>query len=263
MLLRNVFTKTLRDQGRALVVWAFYLAAVVALYSSLYPSISGSLTSTTKGFSNTLKVAFSLQDLGSPAGYLASTAFALLGPLLVIAFAVIFGAKAIAGEEESGIVDLLLAHPVSRAGLALQRSGALAVGLAVLGLAVFVALLVASGPADLHLPAGNLAAMSLHLALLGACFGSLALGVGAATGRRVVAVSVAGGAAALAYLANAFLSQIDGLHWLKDVSPFNWYSGGQPLEHGLQAGHAALLLGVSVLAVAAGIVRFRQRDVGV
>ncbi|WP_369412185.1 ABC transporter permease subunit [Nocardia sputi] len=40
-------------------------------------------------------------------------------PLLAMFFGVTFGARAIAGDEESGYLDLLLAYPVSRTGLAL------------------------------------------------------------------------------------------------------------------------------------------------
>src|SRR3954454_22361164 len=113
-MLRSGFTKTLHDQRRALVGWALGVAWVTVLYSSLYPAIHGSLASATKGYPEALQQAFSLQDVATPAGYLSSTVFALLGPLLVIVYAVSAGTRAVAGDEESGVLDLLLAHPLSR-----------------------------------------------------------------------------------------------------------------------------------------------------
>jgi hypothetical protein len=54
------------------------------------------------------------QALGNdttPAGYLQGTLFALLGPLLLVMMAVTTGARAIAGDEEAGTLDLVLAQP--------------------------------------------------------------------------------------------------------------------------------------------------------
>ena len=53
-------------------------------------------------------------DLASPAGYLNSQIYALLAPLLLLIFSIGGGAGAVAGEEERGTLDLLLAHPVRR-----------------------------------------------------------------------------------------------------------------------------------------------------
>ncbi len=55
--------------------------------------------------------------------------FGLMLPLLAMIHGIATGSRAIAGEEESGQLDLLLAHPVTRTALALQPFGALATGL--------------------------------------------------------------------------------------------------------------------------------------
>jgi ABC-2 type transport system permease protein len=73
----------------------------------------------------------------SPTGYLQGTLFALLGPLLAVMMAVAAGARAIAGDEEAGTLELLLAHPVSRTRLLLERFGALAAAVILLRLVVW------------------------------------------------------------------------------------------------------------------------------
>src|SRR5262249_20578027 len=102
----------------------------------------------------------------------------------------------------------------------------------VLGAATLLALLVASGPAELGIATGNLAAMALQLVLLGVCLGGLALAVGATTGSRGPAFAVTAGVAVLGYFAHQLAAQQDATAWLQRLSPFFYYGGGQPLGTG-------------------------------
>ena len=65
-------------------------------------------------------------DIASPAGYLNSQVYALMAPLVLLIFAIGAGAGAVAGEEERGTLDLLLAHPLRRRDYVVQRFLALA-----------------------------------------------------------------------------------------------------------------------------------------
>ncbi len=262
-MLRNVFTKTLWDARRSLPAWALGLAGISLMYASLYPSIRKTGNAMLANYPQALREALNLQDIASPAGYLSTTVFGVLVPLLTILFSVAAGTRVIAGEEEAGTLDLLLAHPVGRTRVVVQRFAAIAVFLAVLASAVLLALLAVSGPVELDIPLGNLAAMVTHLALLGLCFAAFALALGAATGRRALVIAASAVVGAVSYLGNTFAPQVEGLEWLRDVSPFHYYSGGEPLRHGLQFADAGILLAVSLVLVAAGTFVFNRRDVGV
>jgi ABC-2 type transport system permease protein len=236
------------------------------MYASFWPTIGGNadLLKAMDSYPESLKEAFHMQDLTNPASYLGSSVFGLLIPLLVAVFAIAYGVKSIATDEEAGTLDLTLAHPVGRVTLALQRVAAIAAGLAIVCAAVFLAMLGLRGPADLSaVTVGEFFAICAQLALFGLVFASLAYAVGAATGRRSLALSVSAAAAVVAYLADSFFVQIDSLKWTERLSPFQWYLGGEPLKNGLQWGDSALLLAVSVILVAIGTWRFHQRDIAV
>jgi ABC-2 type transport system permease protein len=74
---------------------------------------------------------------------------------------------------------------------------------------------------------------------------------------------VSAAVAVVAYLASGVFPQVEGLAWTRDVSPWHWYVGGDPLANGVQAGGALLLLGATVVLVAAGTWAFNRRDVAV
>jgi ABC-2 type transport system permease protein len=125
------------------------------------------------------------------------------------------------------------------------------------------AILVLRGPIDLDMPLGHIAAASLNLALMSLLFGALAILVGAIAGRRGLATSITAAAAVVAYLANGLAPQVDALAWLQNVSPFFWSDPTGTLRDGINPTNTLLLGGVAVGFVAAAVVAFNRRDVGV
>lgn len=261
----DVLTKALWDQRRGIVGWAVGIAAVGVMYAAFYPLINNaSMQQAIQSYPSILLDAMGFGDMFSPAGYLGATTFGLIGPLLMIVFATAWGQRAIAGEEESGRLDLVLAHPVSRWSVLAQRALAGLIALALVGLALFVALIVLSGLGEFDsLDVGNMAAACVQLVLLGTLFGALALGVGAATGRRGLAIGAVAIVGVIGYFGNTLGPANDLTAWLRDVSPFHYYSGSEPLRNGLPAIDALVLLVAAVVLVAAGGFVFNRRDVAV
>jgi beta-exotoxin I transport system permease protein len=264
-MLRSVFGKTLWDQRRSLLGWAIGITAVGAFYASFYPLVNTpEMIQALESYPSGMLEALGMTDATSVPGYLGSTTFGLLGPTLVIVFAAAIGGSAIAGEEESGRLDLTLAHPVSRWSVLMQRFAA--IGVAMLGVCLVLAavLLAISGPFGLgEVAPANMVAASVQLAAFGVLFGGLALAAGAATGRRSVAFALVAIVGVVGYFGNNLGPTIEGLGWLRDVSPYRYFSGGEPLRNGFQLADTMVLLAVSVLLVAIGGLRFDRRDVAV
>ena len=254
----------LRRTRRGLVGWALALAAVSAVYVSFYPAIGAEqLESMIDVLPPELAQAMGYDRLGSAAGYVTATVYALLGMALLAVFAIGAGARAVAGEEESGLLELDAAGPVTRAALVDGRALALVLRVAVLvvGLSVVTAALVAAN--DLDITLAGLAAGGLHLGLLTAAYGLVALAVGAVTGRRTVAVAAGAGLAVAGYVADAIAGVVADAAWLADVSPFAWSIGGDPLVAGVDAGAVARLCALGAVAWLIGRWRIGRRDLGV
>jgi len=264
-MLRNVFTKTLWDQRRGLLAAVIGVTAVGVLYASFYPVINTpAMRDAMAAFPPAFLDAMGIADMTSPAGYLGSTSFGLLGPILIIIVGAALGATAIAGEEEAGRLDLTLAHPVSRWSVLIQRFAAMVVGLALACLGLALALVAISVPAELTaIPMANLFAAALHMSLLGTFFGALAMAVGAASGRRAWAFTAVAVIGVAAFLGNNLGPSVDWLAWTRDISPFHYYSGGQPLINGVQPADLTVLTIASLAMVALGGLVFDRRDVAV
>ncbi|OLT31687.1 ABC transporter permease [Actinomadura sp. CNU-125] len=253
----NMFSKTLYDNRRVFAVWALATGALATMYAAFYPQ----MTADTAASVPDAMSGFGLDDMSSAAGYLQGPVFGLLVPLLAVFYGAATGARMISADEESGHLDLLLAHPVGRIRLLLQRFAALAVGAVVIAAAVLAGLLAVRTSAGLGtVSAGEFAAQAVQLALLTLLFGALATGLGAATGRgRATVFGVTAGIGVAAYAVNGFAPQI-GADRLRELTPFHYYIGGEPLKNGLRPVDAAVLAAATLLVMAVGAWRFTRRD---
>lgn len=254
---------TLRVGRRGTLGWILGIAAMTTLYAASFSSIGRAKSAAINGYPESLRKALDLQDLSTAPGYLASTVFGIPLILLVTIYAINSATRSIAGDEDAGTLDLVLAYPVSRIGLVLTRSACSAAVMGVLGAVVLAVLCAVRGPAGLHIGVGPLAATTLTWVLLGWAIGGVAMLVSAVSGRRSMTLAVSAAIALFAYLADSFLPLIAHLGWLRDVSPYGWFTSGTPLRNGLQPGQCALLLGTAVVATALAAIAFERRDVHV
>ena len=117
-------------------------------------------------------------DITSPAGYLNSQIYAVMAPIVLLIFAIGAGAGAVAGEEERGTLDFLLAHPLRRRDYVVQRFLALTALVAALAGVLLATVWLTSLLVDLEIGLDRLAAASLSVGLLALFFGTVALAAG-------------------------------------------------------------------------------------
>lgn len=247
---------SLRADRRGLLSWSVGLVVLMALYAAVYPSVrdSPAFEDVLAGLPASLRQLFTAGgDLGTGAGYLTTELLAATGPALLLVFAISHGAAAVAGEEDRGTLVLLLAAPVARHRLLVEKAAALGAELLLLVTVLGGAVVVLGGAVRLGLPVAHVAAAMLHLGLLAAVFGALALLVGAAGGSLTVSRAVPAALAVAAYLLNGLAPLVHAPGWVHRLSPFAQYLGHDPLRRGAawpSVGVAVLEVGV-LLAVAA------------
>lgn len=263
--LRSVFGKAVHDHWPALAGWVAGVAAFVALYVSLYPgyrtsTMEQALESLPEGMLDTV----GMTALTTPEGYLQGTVFGLMAPLLFLVFAAGRAGRSLPGAEEDGTLELLLAYPVTRTRLLLERFAALSAQLVALGLVVFLLIAVLAPAVDLDAVAlGGLAAAVTGLVLLGVWFAALATAAGALTGRRLVVLGVTTATAVLGLLANTVTPRIGALAWTEYLSPFHYASGNDPLVNGVSVGNLAVLAVTAAALLALAVWSFDRRDLRV
>ncbi len=262
MMLRNVFLKTLHDQARMFLWWAIGFVATSLIYVASYKTYAdtGMLE---MELPESLGILMGAMDFATPDGYLNTVYFTLIGAALVVIFALVIGARAIAGDEESGMLDLFLAYPVSRTGFVLQRFAALATAVGMASIVIFAAITVSARISEMGIPLVNIAAACTGLGLLGMVIGAVALCIGALTGRTGLALGVTAGVALAGFLANNMAPMFVGMEPLQKLSPYYYYLNSNPIRNGFDVAGFSVLIAAILLLLGLSIWGINRRDLAV
>ena len=257
-----IFRRWLIDGWRGLIGWALGCAAVVGLYLPLYPAMrSPELLSLLDSLPPELVRTLGYDDITTGSGYVQATFFGLIGFVLIAIAATGWGAAAIGGAEESGRLELVLSHAVGRARYTLESALALLVKLIALGAVVWGLIWVLDEPAELDLDAAGLLAVTLAWMGIGALCATVALAVGALSGRRLWSIGAGAAVAVAGYVLQAVANNSEELDRLRMLSPYEWAYGANPLAAGFDGGGLALLWGGSALFTLVAVIALSRRDV--
>jgi ABC-2 type transport system permease protein len=237
-------------------VWAAVgLIAVMLVVGALFPAVGHTIgkLNVPSSVANLLGGA----DYGTITGWFRSEIAAVYAPLVIGALAITGASAAIAGEEEDGILALVLAHPILRSRLVLAKAAAIALLVAIVAFAVWIGLILGVAVGGGGISLAHMTALAVQLAFFGFATGAVALALGAGTGSRSLAN---GGAAAVGWLVNGFAPLVSSIAWLKYLSLFYYYAGHDPLTRGVGVAGLVVLGVVALVLTAAAVLAFDRRD---
>jgi ABC-2 type transport system permease protein len=260
----DVARQGLRDGRRVIAGWTVAWLALVGLYLASWPAVRHNGETYDKIVRDLPAALRALVGgaggLSTPAGYLTAELLSITGPLLMVAMGVLQGSRAVAGEEESGSLELLLAQPVTRTRVLLEKVLAAAAAIVLVQLVAGLVLFLLGHLVDLGLGLGACLSATGMLALLGLEALALAACVAAFIGSVGRSRAIAGGVALAAFLLHALGPSIPGLHAAQRFSPFATVVGSDPFRHTPPATSVLALVVPAILLVLLGVLAFRSRD---
>ena len=265
-MLDNVFLKSLREQRVALLWWTVGIIALCVLTISFYPSFKNSqgLTEFFEQAPEWMKALIGdMAELTTPAGYLDGRLFFMMAPVLFLIFAISRGSGAIAGEEQSGTLDLLLSNPLPRWRVLLEKAGSMVAATLALGAAFWIGLSLGALIVGMDISYLRLAEGTFSCVLLGLIFGAIARALGCAMGRRAPAVGIAAALAVGAFFLNSLVPLAKSLEGWSKLSPFYYYIEAEPLKNGLNWAHAGVLIAATLFFIGLAVFLFERRDITV
>jgi ABC-2 type transport system permease protein len=274
----QIYHRWLRDRRRSTMVWSLSIAAVSVVTAAFFSSLGQTLgenTDPNSAMSTMLGLGDGI-DPRTPVGFLWAANYSNQLPWLLMAFAIALGTAAIAGDESDGTLEYLLSKPVTRSAVAIARAAGMVTILLIASVVNLVAVFATAPLFDLtgsttitepdgstvtaagvtfgDLVVGGLSAMSVALGS-----GAIAYFVGAAVGRRGIALGVASGVAVGGYVMYTMANTTGDLEWLTWFSPWRWFIDDAMMVNGLTA-DVLWPVGLTVIAVLAGWQLFLRRD---
>jgi ABC-2 type transport system permease protein len=263
----TIFSNALSRFRGQILGWGLSLAALCLYMARFYDTIAAQKEEYMKfvdAFPKEMMAFFGGSDameMFTPSGFLNIEFFSYM-PIIIGIFAILAGSGMLAGDEESGTMDLILAHPISRSALFVGR--ALAALVATIGIlaicwAGFVIGLPGSG---LNLTAFEIGRPFFSLFATLILFGTMALVLSMLLPSRKMAAMTSGILMVASFFITALARLDENLETLAKISPLNYYQGGMAIDE-MKWGWVIGLLGFSVLFVLIAWWRFEHRDIRV
>lgn len=186
-------------------------------------------------------------------------------PLIIGLWSVVALAGTLAGEAARGTLEVVLATPISRRALALQKYAGHVLGIA--AACLMTVLLAWLGSRIVGVLPGDEIGLGVALAefalvgLVALFAGSIAFALAPLLGR---AVAAGVGATYLfgSYLVNAYAGLVPGFEYLRPLSIFRWTEHHRPMAGVSDWPVMAVVLGCVVALAITGVVLFERRDLG-
>jgi ABC-2 type transport system permease protein len=177
--------------------------------------------------------------------------------LLLLALFAIFEVNAWVADDAEGRLEAVLAQPVSRARVALERMGSLGLGATLIALTGALVVWITTRQVGIDLTPDRFAVGSVLMILVPLAFG--AIGSAIASWRPRVAVPLLVVVAVVSYLTLTFAPLFEWPAWVARTSIFALY--GEPIARPVDWPGILLLAAISMAGTLAALLLFERRDV--
>lgn len=259
-----IFKNTISTRKTSTFVWALSMGLFGFLFTAMHQNFAGNITQFADTFPEGLSAFIGDIALAAePAGFLGVELYGLFLPMVLAVVGLGFGASAIGREEEAGTLEVLLASPISRSRIIMQKFAAIKTSLFIIAAATWVAIAIGSVLFVFNVDLFHVALASLSAFLLGLIYATAALCAQSITGKRGIGIGFGAGLLAITYFADIVSKLIESLSFLKYVSPFYYFDVSNVLFGKGSLSNFIILATISIVFYLIAHTAFVQRDTGV
>jgi ABC-2 type transport system permease protein len=262
-IMLNLLKHEIQSRLGAIVGWGIGLALFGAMYTSIFPEVADEMAALAD---LSIYQAMGI-ELGSFEGYIGSTVVLFI-PIILGVYAIITSTQTLAGEEDGGTLELVLAMPMHRWQIVSTK----AIGV---GVACFFALVIAGIGNALVLNVikasteVDITPLQLFVAVLNGwpitlAFLMMGLFLGAYLPSRRIAALVLTVVFIASYFGENMAGLVESLDPIKPLSLFTYFDSSETVfSEGVQASDVLILLGVAAVFFALALLSFQRRNVTV
>ena len=260
---RTLFAHTWRSQRTKLLI----VCVAIAAWSTFLPVIYQSFGAQMKALVDSGVIPKQLTNFGGGDVFSLAGAIALgyvhpISIILVSIFAIGFSTSAVAGERQRGTLEVLLARPLSRAGLYVTLVAAVLLFIALVLVAASIGTIVGSAIVGVlsELSIERLPLLWLNGMLLWGGFAMIGLAASVSFDRLSPALGITVAIVIVSYFLDILGSLWPDAAGLQPYSLFHYLTARDILNGVVSAGGFVLLGVVGAVAIAVALVVFPRRD---
>ncbi|MEA3438666.1 MAG: ABC transporter permease subunit [Chloroflexota bacterium] len=262
----RLLLQELRSRRNGIIGWAIGLSLLPAIYVAIYPQFADDLAGMQEILDLEIYKAMGM-NFGTFEDWLASTIINLV-PIILAIYAVLDGTGTLAGEEDSGKLEIIVVLPIPRWQIvtvkAIAHGIALFLILLIVDIVTTIVFLGIENDIETSLAAWDVFWSLLYLWPIVMAFGMISLFLGTFTPSRRIAALIATVVVIVSYFGNNLSSQVSTLESLKPFFLYNYLDATATLwVDGPQVNNVLVLLGVALVSFLLAVVFFQQRDITV
>jgi ABC-2 type transport system permease protein len=263
----NLLLQELRFRRNAIIGWAIGLCFLPVVYLGAYPQFAHELDNMQSIMELDIYKAMGMEGFATFEDWIASTVINIV-PILLAIYAVIDGTGTLAGEEDNGRLELIIALPIPRWQIVTVKAIAHAVALVLILLTVAIATTVVflsiKSQVETTLVALDVFWSVLYAWPLVMAFGMISLFLGTFSPRRRIGALIATVVVIVSYFGSNLAGQVAALSSLEPLFLYTYLDATAGLfETGPRASDLLTLLGVALVAFLLAVVFFGRRDITV
>jgi len=262
----RLLLQELRFRRNAIIGWAIGLTFLPAIYVGSYPLFEAELAGMEAILDLEIYQAMGM-SFGTFEDWIASTVINIV-PILVAIYAVIDGTGTLAGEEEAGKLELIVALPIPRWQVvtvkAIAHGIALFLILLLVAISTTIVFLAIEGQVESSLVWTDIIWSLLYTWPIVVVVGMISLFLGAFAPRRRTASLIAAVVVIVSYFGSNLSSQVSTLESIQPLFLFHYLDSTADLfVTGPQTSDILVLLGVALVSFALALIFFQIRDITV
>ncbi|MBP7018178.1 ABC transporter permease subunit [Candidatus Saccharibacteria bacterium] len=261
---RIIFGKAIWDRKISIAVTCLVMFIFALMFAALHVDSASKITLLADSYPEALSAVFGDIAAGaSPEGFLNLELYSLFLPFTLAITGIVFAVNAIGKEEESGTLELLLASPISRSKIIIEKLTAIKLTLLVISFSAWIGVLVGKHLFVFDANLAQVALASLSVYLLGLTYAMVAFAGQSITGKRSAGIGLGAGLLTLTYFADIVSKLVDNLDNLKYVSPFYYMDMEKVINGNGKLINFVIMIGLSVVFYMIAHIAFINRDTGI
>lgn len=258
-LLGSVLAKAVRDWLLWTVIAIVTLVAIAAMYVGIMSTAGDAYIAMMEDFPEALSNIYGTQD-GTAAGMAMAAMYEVMGPLVLLTYAIGLGSSAAVGEEEARTLPILLSSPLRRRSILVAKTVVAAVGAVIITASMWLAMVLFTTIVGMDTSRYDIFGASVQLLGMVFLFGALSLGIAAWRGSSGLGIAAAAGVAVFSYFVTTLLPVVEELADVTRFTPWYLYSGAHAIYDGIDPSLLVVAVVLAAGLLGMGMYTLDRRD---
>ncbi len=262
-MFKTVTTKSLYDKRWMMLAWSLGVLVLVVFVVLLFPDFgkNNQISEQLQKLPESLQAISGSFDINTIEKYLDSQVFFNNLTFLFVILGIGFGVNALATEEDKGTLERVLATPVGKVRFFAEKFAVGAIIFAVVCVVAGIGVIVGTALVNEHVSIVRVVQACINLWIFTLVFGTLALAVGAITGRKNLSIAIPTALVVAMYILYTFAQSVKWLKGWDKLTINYYYADSHVVVKGINFGDLLVMVAVIAILFVAGIVVFKNRDI--